>query len=456
MPCSLRGVRAALSWIPCAASGRLPCRRCGSTPTIRGEPLLERGLDGLNLASRRPSPFNGTGFLQAFLDHDEFARPGQDVLLLAAVDGDDLVGFLPLRRTPVRLLGHVERRIELLVTHDADRPGIAARPEDEERCTRAFFRHLLRRERFSVLELVNQEEGSPALLPLLRRQSRFYARTLPGLSTAILETRGRDFTAWFGELDGHFRMNVGRLGRRFLSAGRVEWLSACDPRARGPLLELYLDLERRSWKRQNGLGRHPERVALHRLLCGSDQAMQLSFHFLLLDGAAVAGAIDADFPGARYALETCYDESLGKLGPGHLMSLLTIREAFVRQAPSFNLFGGYCYYKGSWGARLFDTRTLQVFRRGAVHWLKARLGDVRRRAARPAAEAPGESRFNPAKREVEGREEPPAAASPALDAERALATRTLDTLAAEGIAVERLSGDALVAALPYKATAGRG
>jgi hypothetical protein len=36
---------------------------------------------------------------------------------------------------------------------------------------------------------------------------------------------------------------------------------------------------------------------------------------------------------------------------------------------------------------------------------------------------------------------------PARDAERALATTTLDALAAEGVAVERVAGDALVAAL---------
>jgi CelD/BcsL family acetyltransferase involved in cellulose biosynthesis len=427
--------------------------------SIRGVPLLESALDELNMASRRPSPFAGTGFLQGFLDHDEFAALGQDVLLLAAVEGDALVGFLPLRRAPVRLFGRVERKVEFVVTHDSDRPGIVARPEDEERCARAFFRHLFRRERFSVLELVNQEEASPLLRPLRRRHPRYYARTLDGLSTAIIQTRDHDFGTWFSGLDSHFRLNVGRLGRRLLGAGRVEWVSACDPRARLPLLELYLDLERRSWKRQNGLGRHPERVALHRVLCEPGQDLRLSFHFLRIDGAVIAGSIDADFPGVRYGMETCYDESLAKLGPGHLQSLLTIREAFVRQAPSFNLFGGYCYYKGSWGAQLLSTRTLQVFRAGSAHWVKALLGDVRRRVRHSAAAAPGSNRFNPAKRDVEGREEAPVTApaappAPTFEVERELAERTLSCLVAQGIAVERLSGDALLAALPFKGPGG--
>jgi hypothetical protein len=200
---------------------------------------------------------------------------------------------------------------------------------------------------------------------------------------------------------------------------------------------------------------------MHRLLCAPDQPLRLGFNFLLKDGAVVGGMIDADYPGVRYAMETCYDESLARLGAGHLVTLLTVREAFACGAPALNFFGGYDYYKGKWAARLLGTRTLQVFRVGSPHWLKARLGDLRRwlEERRELKEA---GRFNPVKREVEQQEPGRAAAAkeggapvglPSLEAERALAARILGTLAAEDVVLERLEGAALRAALPFKSPA---
>lgn len=420
--------------------------------SIRGEPLLEQGLEALNLASRRPTPFNGLGFLRAMLEHDEFGGPGTEPLLLAAEEDGRLVGFMALRRRPARALGRTEERLEFLVTHDNDRPCIAARPEDEARCAAAFMAHLVRQERgWSVIELVNLELDSPLLPPGGAGRAGAYTRVLDGLPTAIIPTNHPDVAAWFGTLKKSWRHTVRRLGKRCLGAGLVELVGSTDPEARLPLLELYLDLERRSWKRSHGLGRTPERTALHRALCAPDQLLRLSTQLLLLDGVAIAGMIYGQFPGTLYGMETCYDAAYQALGPGNLMSLLSVREAILRGAPELNLFADFGYYKGNWGARLVPTRTLQLFRTGSAHWLKAHAGDLRRRLlGAPGAAADG--RFNEVKREVDaaGEGEAPAArTAPDRGAERALAARVLGELAARGVALERLGGEALLAALPF-------
>jgi CelD/BcsL family acetyltransferase involved in cellulose biosynthesis len=428
-----------------------PGLRIESFGNIRGAPLLERELDALNRASRRPTPFNGTGYLQAFLDHDEFAAPGREARLLAAVEGDRLVGFLPLRRREARALGRTEAMVEFLVTYDNDRPAMAVRPEDERRCADAFRTHLLETARdWSVLELVNLEEGSP-LLPAPGSALRgVYARTLEGKPTAIVPTPGPDVAAWFKTIKKSWRHTVSRLGRRFLAAGRAELVTSADPRARLPLLDLYLDLERRSWKREHGLGRHPARLALHRALCAPEQDLRLSFQLLLLDGVVVAGMICGDFAGVHYGMEICYDAGFAALGPGNMMSLLSIREAIRNGAPAQNLFADFGYYKSNWGATLVPTRTLQLFRTGSAHWLKARAGDLRRRLARAPAD-PEKGRFNQVKREVDGGEKPAPAAPglPPREEERALAARVLAELARSGAAVERLGGAELEAAMPF-------
>ena len=401
---------------------------------IRGEPLLERGLDALNTASRLPTPCNGAGYIQAVLDNDEFARAGQKILLLAALDGNDLVGFLALRRAPVRVGRLTEDVVEFLITHENDRPRMAARPADEERCARAFFRHLLENERgWKVLDFVNLPGGSPLLLPAGRRPGGFRVRVIEGLPSAVLPVeRHADLGAWYRSLGREFRKDVERQGRRFLGAGRVELVGCRDPRARLPLLEVYLDLESRSWKSRERIGWHPARVGKRRALCAPDQPMQLSFHFLLLDGAPVAATVVGLHQDVLYGVETCYDAAFGKLGPGHFMFLMAVREAFVRRVATLNMHADFAYYKGKWGARIEGTHRLQLFRLGSAHWLKSHLGDWRRRLRLRTTE---EVRFNRYKRQAEnegaepvkmpvgGQASPAAgvAARPALDAERELA-----------------------------------
>ena len=424
--------------------------------SLRGTPL-ERELDALNLASRRPTPFNGAGFLQAFLDHDEFAAPGREARLLAAFEGNRLVGVLPLRRLEARALGRSEAKLEFLVTYDNDRPTLVARPEDERRCADAFWAHLLGAGRdWSVLELANLEEGSPLLPAPGQALPGVYARRLDGKPTAIIPTPFADTAAWFKSIKKSWRHTVGRLGRRFLAAGQAELVTSTDPRARLPLLELYLDVERRSWKKGHGIGRHPARLAMHRALCAPGQDLRLSYLLLLLDGVVVAGMIHGEFNGVLYGMEICYDAGFAPLGPGNLMQLLSIRDTIGRGAPSLNLFADFGYYKSNWGSQLLASHTLQLFRTGSAHWLKAHAGDLRRRLAAPGP-VQGDGRFNQVKREVDDGDEaaPAPAGPPNRDAERALATRVLGELVAAGVPLERLGGGALEAAMPFTAAKGK-
>ena len=423
--------------------------------SLEGEPLLEGQLDALNMASRRPTPFNGRDFLRTFMQHDEFAGPDQEIRLLAAVENDRLVGFLPLRKRPAQALGRTEAKLEFYITHDNDRPTLVARPEDEARCAAAFWHHLFAGPRdWSIIELSNVEDGA-ALLQLPAKKAGAYARVLDGAPTAIIPTNQGDVKVWYESLKKSWRHTVGRLGRKLLGAGNVEVVSCHDVRASHRLLDLYLDLERRSWKVKHGVGRTPERIALHRRLCEPDSEFKLSFQFVLLDGVIIAGMIHGDFPGVLYGMETCYDDAYEKLGPGHLIYLMSIREAILRGAPSLNEFADFAYYKAYWGAELVPTKTLQVFRFGSAHWLKARLGEIKRRLAGSYLGRKS-GRFNTVKRTVEESEgeggeaaETTETIAPARDAERALASSVLAALASEGVALERLAGPELVAALPY-------
>jgi CelD/BcsL family acetyltransferase involved in cellulose biosynthesis len=410
---------------------------------------LRAELDALNRASRRPSPFDTFTYLETFVAHDEFERPGQRILLLVAFDGASPVGYLPLRRVPERLLGVPFQAIRFLTTHDSDRPRAVAHPDDEARCCEAFYRHLFEVERgFSFLELQEQDAESKLLRPPgAIDRGRYRVRLFPNNPNAAISTAYPSLGAYLRALSHGLRKKLRRQVRALFDAGEIELVSSGDPSALPALFDLYLDLERRSWKAQvdGHIGRHPERMAFFRRLLEPDQPMKVAIRLLLLGGLPVAGIITGAFAGRLYGLEEAFDDGYRDLSPGNTMMLLTVREAIVGGYPSLNLLGNYAYYKSRWLATITETQAVQLFRTGSLIHLKALAGDAWRRLRPPFTQR--EADFNLAKKG--GGEEPPGAPPPRRE-ERERAQATLRALAAAGAKLDRLGGEALRRALPFE------
>ena len=416
---------------------------------------LRAEIDAVNLASRRPCPFATYEYMSAWLANDEYGARDDEVLVLAAFDGEALVGYLPLRRRRARAFGLPYRRLEVLVWHDTDRPHVVARHEDEARCARAFYGHLLERERgWSLMELAMQD-GDSFLNSLPALSARFYARRFDNMPNTTVPLRGFDSpAAYFASLAPSHRKNVARLGRRLLEAGDVAFVSCDDPSARAELLELYLDLERRSWKEAAhvGIGRDPRRVAFFRALCERGQPLQIGFDFVLLDDLPIAGLVRGAFAGGLYGLEMAFDDDCVDLAPGHMLSTLAIARGIDGASHSFNFNGNYAIYKAKMGGVVTPTSAIQIYRVGSLPWLHARLGDVRRRL-RP--EETADSRMNPERRRVKQDEDVHASGAgaarerPPRIAERSRTRAVLSSLEARGVRIDRFAGAALTQRLPY-------
>ncbi len=407
-------------------------------------------VDRLNLSSRRPTPYTSSSYLEAFLANDEYAGAASQPWILGAWRGSELVGLLPLRRVRQRVVGLPSTRVEFLVKFDSDRPSAIARVEDEAAVSRAFYRHLLRETRgIDAIEFAAQEEASGLLPPPPDLLAGWYWRTLDGVPNATIPLAGLDAGAWFRSLSKKHRLNVTRRARKLLEAGAVEYLTSDDPAARLPLLDLYLELEGRGWKRDKGVGRHPARTALMRALCAPGSPHALSFAFLLLDGLPVAAAIYGTFHGGLTEEETTYDEAFGTLGPGNLLKVLTVGDAIEAGAPSMNLLGDFAYYKARWGAAVAPTRTLQIFRVGTPPWARARAGELRRRFF-GAGTTQIDADHNLVKRASEDGEEASRADGPDVHAgQRALAAGILAGLRDRGARLRVLAGPELRARLPF-------
>ncbi|HEY7724399.1 MAG TPA: GNAT family N-acetyltransferase [Anaeromyxobacteraceae bacterium] len=413
-------------------------------------PLAGR-LDALNLASRRPTPFATCGYLRAYLAFDEHARAGSAPLLLVAFDGSEPVGFLPMRTAPVGTLGLGATRVELLATHDTDRLTLASRPDDELRCRDAFLEHLTRRGGWSGLVWRTQDLDSP--LALQRAPPGYRLRSFPGDDFCAIPLAHRDVGGLLRSLEKHHRANVRRLARRLLGAGGVEHVSSRGTGGAPELLELFLDVERRSWKRRacSGVGRNPMRVALFRALCGpAAPTGEPVFHFVLLDGVPVAAAMGTSFAGVLYLREIAFDEGFAALGPGNLLLLLVLRDAIAQGEREANLLNLHAYYKARWGAAVTATVDVQLFRVGGILWARALAGDMRRRI-RAALGLPPRLPEVASRRDLAPEDRSAAAEAPGAlgrAAERSRAAQLLASLEASGVRLRRLSGRELEAALP--------
>lgn len=344
-------------------------------------PLADR-LEALNLASRRPTPFDTLAYLRTFLAHDEYRVPGQEVLFLVALEGGSPVGYLPLRRVPERVLGIPYTALRCLMVHDNERPRVVSRPEDEARCSAAFYRYLVEEERgWDFLQLHEQDADSALRTPPPSLDlRRFHVRRLPTNPNATILLPYRSVDDYLHALHKNHRRKLAQTARRLLQAGTPELVTAIDPRSLPGALDLYLDLERRSWKVHVGghIGRHPERVAFFRRLVGPDQPLAMIIHLLLLDGVPIAGALGGSFGRDLYWYEEAFDDGYRDLAPGNAMMLLLVRDAIERGFRSLDLFGNYAYYKARWGATITETEAVQLYRIGSLIHLKALAGDVRR------------------------------------------------------------------------------
>jgi hypothetical protein len=425
-------------------------------PSVRVHRSLESvrpigpALDALNRVSRRPTPFASLEYLEAFEASDEHGVAGQVPLLLVIEVAGLAIGWVALRVIDERALGLRTKRVAFFTTHDVDRPGLVCRPEDEGRCADAVWRYLLEEEGADAIELMAQDESSP-LLPRARHLPGWRVRTFDSIPNSTILFGGMSLFDWFGSLQKKYRQRVGRQSRRLFAAGRVELLTARRPEALGPFLDLYLDLERRSWKSGAGagIGRHPKRVALFRTQCLPGRAAEPVIHLLTLDDLPVAGMFGVDFAGGFYGREIAFDEDFAAMAPGNLLMLLTIGETIKRGGAFVNLLGFFGYYKSRWGATATATRGVQLLRRWSAPWAMALVQAARRRL-RPAAAVAEAGAFNPARREAIG-DGPPDGASeappPDRRVERALLRDTLASLAP--VLVDRVGGAALDAALPF-------
>ncbi len=340
----------------------------------------------LNECSPRPSPFFTPEYIQTYLSHNERHSRNQVeafILLARSPSSREIVAALPLKRVWDRSLIVPFRRIEFLVGTEIDLPPLLAAPDGQLAAARAMLRALTRLlHRASLVELIHQ----PGHSPLYQAKDAARApwadvRHSRGMPISSIRPRHADLTAYFHSLSHKMRSNVSRLARRLFSQGSLTYLTASAPEATGELLDVYLDVEDRSWKvgTDASLRRHPVRLEMYRKLLCSPGEVRYHIDVLLLNEIPIAAQVSMQFHRTLFAMETCYDETYGEHGPGNLMLLLAVHRALQLQVDEISLHGHFEYYKHRWQAEAVETRDVRILRKGSVPHARALAGAALRR-----------------------------------------------------------------------------
>lgn len=371
-------------------------------------PLRDR-INALNLAAARPDPFSTYEHLENLILRGEAFRrdPPPRVWFIIAVCGDELAGFLALKETRERMFGLPVRRLDFLVGYDADRPGIVAAPDRLETVRAAVFGYLVERRRdWDYAEFQQQDARSPLLGPALRGHLRGCAvRDFPNWDNCTIAIRWPTIQQYVDALAGKFRTNLKRQMRKLQASGTLELLSSSDPACTPALLELYCDIEARSWKASTELtiGRDPVRLDFQRGLLDARQPMRVAILILMLDRVPIAGFITGGFEAGMhkylYGIHLAYDRALHAVAPGSAILTLAMHRAIREGYTSLNLLSGFGYYKSRWLADVTALRSVLVYRIGGLPYWRRRLGDLKRHWGRRAAEP--ENGFNAAKRDAD-------------------------------------------------------
>ncbi|HSI04714.1 MAG TPA: GNAT family N-acetyltransferase, partial [Myxococcota bacterium] len=419
--------------------------------TINELRVLAPQLRMVHAQSASRSPFSTFDFIETYARYNEyFPEPGSlDLCVACAFSGNELVGYVALKRVRDHVGPVGYTKLEFLCTHDSELPEIVARAGDEERVSTVLIEYLLEHEPgFAMLELKEQRAGSPILTNSLGSSafSGFYARTFASLDVATVNIRWSTLADYFWDFNKKFRSNVSRQVRKLAALDDVELLSARHPADLEPIFELYLDLERRSWKAQAAgvIGRHPKRVAFFRDLVAKAAPFELSFDILCVRGLPIAGIVNGRHERNLYALQIVYDEDFRDNGPGVLMLLWSMKRAIEQKLSAYHLLHGSAYYKTRWLADVTSTESMQYFRVGTAAHLRARLGEARRWMGSLQPEAFAALKYNLDKRRVLTQSRP-ALSAEAHETSRALVNRVKQM---PGTVVN--DGAAIAAAMPFQ------
>lgn len=317
---------------------------------------LEPEWDALVERADHASVFLTWEWLWPWWSH--YRGPSDSLYLLAAREGDRLVGLAPLYRSSVPAYGLGSlRRVGFIgdTSGDSEYLDFIVESGREAEVVRAFLDHLEADSAgWDLAELRLLRKSSPTV-DLLRSRAaeRHYlikTHDLPCLSIAL----PADWDDYLKTLKSRFRSKLRSLLRR-LPAEHGAVFERCTSAEELPeRLESLFQLHQERWRAEGEPGSfasEARRGFYQDMARGLLERGWLRFYSLRLEDRLVAHEYSFEHRGHVYYLQQGYDVAFKKLNVGTALKAHVIRECLGDGAMEYDFLGGDEAHKKQWGAQ---------------------------------------------------------------------------------------------------------
>lgn len=323
------------------------------------------GWDASVERSAHPSIFSTWDFLECSWLH--FARPrGNALAVIALLEDGRPVGFAPLRIAKRRRFGLEMRRLCHLASAQSDRPRPIFPSGREAACASATVACLEKRlGEWDVFEIeqFSSDDALGLALGEWARRARYPLAVEPTSPSPYvnLGPGGGDVMARLG---ARTRESLRRHRRRLEAQGGCTLTVFEKPDEMDGALDLFLDMERRSWKPevQQGAGKDHRNEGFYReLLPRLAREKRTTVMFLTQGSRQLAGEITFRLGDVVYGDQWTFDAAYANFSPGNVLKALALEWHARRGALRYEMYAGFLENKLRWTSTTWDNATLRVF-----------------------------------------------------------------------------------------------
>jgi CelD/BcsL family acetyltransferase involved in cellulose biosynthesis len=342
--------------------------------------------DDLHRATAAATPFQRHGWLRAWWDHFGAGRP---LAVAVARQGDRLAAALPLLRAHHKIGVLSLRSLESASNDHSFRFGPLCR-DDAPDALDAIWAHLRSIESTWDLLLLREiavpegEEGRERFAVMAARDGHPFG-VWRSYASPYLRLEGT-WETFLADLPGKFRYNLRNRAKKLEGEGTVAFQVVRDGDVSEALLDACFDVERRSWKGEEGsaIACDPTLRSFYRTVA-RDAAARGALRLNLLRVGERIAAFDLSFQeGARYyCLKISYDPDFARFGAGQLLNARILEWCYGARVTEYEFLGPLTEAKDAWQPATRRHVWVYVFGRGpiprAAHVLKFVLRDAIKR-----------------------------------------------------------------------------
>ncbi|MFA5073572.1 MAG: GNAT family N-acetyltransferase [Nitrospirota bacterium] len=326
--------------------------------------------------SKTPSVFLTYEFLSAAWS---LAGPNAQLHILLVRHQGILIGIAPLMVISRRVLGLLSKTIQPIDRFLSERDFFILLGE-ETLFYEALATYLSKNRVWNKLFFPGLPEGHPFLHAMKKTFSASLGILLEEKKnlihpSIILPSRWETYCSG---LKPRFLKKLSGSIHELHKLGGIRVIGTSNPDMIRPYLEVYIQLEQRSWKGplKSGITRTPDLLLFYqRMLTSCALHGWPEITFLTADSRVVAGSIQMIYRDEFFYLQTVHDESLKHYNPGMLLMTIQVWRACQKKLSCLHFMGGHHEYKRNWSTREWESYTLCIRERLSGEGL-ARLGSL--------------------------------------------------------------------------------